>query len=164
MTHQIPYYQLTQKILMRVKTIDPDYNSEPAELKSTYSPFEPDTIFDLIVAELAGTRSMYSLALSNYTRQAYRTRDAGIIERAYQMADYLQARPVALEMALLWDEITPNNPDVKSYAALELLRSQYYMQAYEQIVALLTLNGNAPLMSWRISGYRSNQRHTRQQL
>lgn len=142
-----------------------EFDVPPEEVIPTYAPFKPDTLFDLIVAELAGTRSMYSVALSNYTRQAYRTRDAAVIERAYQLADYLQARSIALDMALLWDEVASNDATIKSYAALELMRSEYYLKAYEYIAALLPLNGDAPFDILAESiGYQSQWQATRERI
>ena len=54
--------------------------------------FEPETVYDLMVAELGGQRKRYDLALGNYLKQAHKTRDIGVAERAYQISLFIGAR------------------------------------------------------------------------
>ena len=60
-----------------------------ADTPVTYGNFQQDTLYELLSAEIAGQRNRFDLALDNYLRQARRTRDAGISERALRVAEFL---------------------------------------------------------------------------
>ena len=51
-------------------------------------PFSTQTFYDLLVAEVAGTRGELGLALENYRKQARITRDPGVIARAVNTASF----------------------------------------------------------------------------
>ncbi|MFN3580464.1 MAG: tetratricopeptide repeat protein [Pseudomonas sp.] len=104
-----------------------------------YGNFAKDTLYDLLTAEIAGQRNRYDIALGNYILQARQTRDAGIVERAMRVAEFLGVQEPALDMALLWTEVSPDNPEALRAAALHLARSGRHeeaMQAMEQVLAL----------------------------
>ena len=96
-------------------------------------PFAAETVYDLLVAEIGGQRQRYDLALGNYLKQAHQTRDAGIAQRAYQIAVYVGARQAALDAALLWLELQPENPDALHSSTLELVYAGRFEQAYTQM-------------------------------
>lgn len=60
-----------------------------AEKPVVYGSFKQDTLYSLLVAELAGQRNRFDIALANYTDQAAKTQDPGVSERAYRIAEYL---------------------------------------------------------------------------
>ena len=65
-----------------------------ADTPVTYGNFQQDTLYELLSAEIAGQRNRFDLALDNYLRQARRTRDAGISERALRVAEFLGNEPI----------------------------------------------------------------------
>ncbi len=67
-----------------------------------YGSFSEDSLYSLLVAELAGQRNRFDIALSNYVVQAQKTRDPGASERAFRIAEYLGADQEALDTSLLW--------------------------------------------------------------
>lgn len=96
-------------------------------------PFAAETLYDLLVAEIGGQRQRYDLALGNYLKQAHQTRDAGVAQRAYHIAVYVGARQAALDAALLWLELQPENPDALHSSTLELMYAGRFEQAYTQM-------------------------------
>ncbi|MFT7243848.1 MAG: hypothetical protein ACI82A_001196, partial [Candidatus Azotimanducaceae bacterium] len=59
-------------------------------------PFPSDSMYQLLVAEVAGYRGEYDLALDKYIEMAEETRDAGVAARATRLANYLKRQDVAL--------------------------------------------------------------------
>jgi tetratricopeptide (TPR) repeat protein len=107
----------------------------------TYGNFQQDTLYELLSAEIAGQRNRFDLALDNYLRQARRTRDAGISERALRVAEFLGNEPAALEMARLWVEVAPQDPEALRSAAIHLARTGRHEQAMEMMQRALEQHG-----------------------
>lgn len=104
-----------------------------------YGQFRPDTLYALLSAEIAGQRNRFDIALRNYVQQAELTRDAGVIERAMDISEFLGAHPQALQMALLWTEVEPENPDALRAGALHLARAGEHQQAMAMMEKVLLL-------------------------
>lgn len=105
--------------------------------------FEPETVYDLMVAELGGQRKRYDLALGNYLKQAHQTRDIGVVERAYQISMFIGARQASLDAALLWAELAPNDVNALQASAIELVRDGQLDRAVEQMRKSLEQQGEA---------------------
>ena len=105
--------------------------------------FEPETVYDLLVAELGGQRKRYDLALGNYLKQAHKTRDVGVAERAYQISMFIGARQASLDAALLWAELAPDDVRALQASAIELVRDGQLDRAVEQMRKTLDLQGEA---------------------
>jgi len=121
---------------------------EPApEPESKTRPFPIETFYTLLVAEVAGNREQYDLALANYYFQAERTKDAGIAARATRIARFLNARRAALRSAQLWVELEPENPDAQLAATAELTLAGELDDALRHAELALDLGGDAPLQS-----------------
>lgn len=91
-----------------------------------YGSFSEDSLYSLLVAELAGQRNRFDIALSNYVVQAQKTRDPGVSERAFRIAEYLGADQEALDTSLLWARSSPDNLDAQRAAAIQLARAGRY--------------------------------------
>ena len=121
--------------------------TETAELPAT--PFAIDTLYDLLVGDIALTRSQFDIALPRYLQQARQTRDAGIVEMASRVASHLRDQEASLEMALLWVEVDPQNPQSQSAAlqayAIEgdainaLTYASWLYQNYDDLDAFLAV-------------------------
>ena len=112
-----------------------------ADTPVTYGNFQQDTLYELLSAEIAGQRNRFDLALDNYLRQARRTRDAGISERALRVAEFLDNEPAALEMARLWVEVAPQDPEALRSAAIHLARTGRHEQAMDMMQRALEQHG-----------------------
>ena len=94
-------------------------------------PFPVETLYSLLVAEVAGTRGRYDIALGNYVEEAHRTRDPGVTARAARIARYLNAHQAALSTALLWVELEPENSEALFIASSELAETGRLLEAFD---------------------------------
>ena len=102
-------------------------------------PFPADTLYSLLVAETAVNRGQLDIALANYYQQAYKTRDAGVVRRATLLAEYLHASQAALDLAQLWSDIEPQNPEPVYLAGQYLVTFQRLDLAMQKSQHLLDL-------------------------
>lgn len=109
--------------------------------------FPIDTFYTLLVAEVAGIRERYDVALANYYHQAEITKDAGVAARATRIARFLNARQAALRSARLWVELEPDNADAQLALTAELTLAGELTQALVHAEQALKLGGKAPLQS-----------------
>jgi len=99
--------------------------------------FDTDTLYALLVAEMAIDRKRYDIALNNYVQQALTTRDSEVTARATQIARILKAHQPALEMAELWVDLEPYNTDAQLIATAELIEANRLDEAMELSQQLL---------------------------
>ncbi|WP_444943675.1 tetratricopeptide repeat protein [Microbulbifer sp. ZKSA006] len=114
-----------------------------AEVKS----FPIDTFYTLLVAEVAGIREHYDIALANYYRQAEITKDAGVAARATRIARFLNARQAALDSAQLWVELEPQSADAQLALTVELALAGNLHRALIHAAKTLQLGGDPPMQS-----------------
>lgn len=94
--------------------------------------FSADTLYALLVAELALSRQRHDIALGNYVQQALETQDAGVAEHATHLARMLRAQDEALQMAKLWSDVEPQNLEARHLYASGLVQAQRFEDAFEQ--------------------------------
>lgn len=114
---------------------------EQAEIQ--YESFEAETLYDIMVAEMAGKQNRLDVTLGNYLKQANKTRDPGIIARAMRIAKYMRAHQATLSAAELWLQVEPNNLEALETASVELMRAGDFSKALEYMDTILASNGNA---------------------
>lgn len=102
--------------------------------------FDKETLYQLLVAEIAGHRNQLDVALDNYYQVTKQTRDPGIAARATRLAVYLRREvggaggergrvryielgQIALETAKIWASADPENIEAQRYAADQLMRA-----------------------------------------
>jgi len=134
-----------------------EVESPPEKPEYPIRPFEADTLYDLLVGELAGIRSNFDIALQKYLTQARVTRDPGVVSRTAQIAAYTENRPVLLEMSQLWVDIEPESLDANSLAAMSLSHYNRYEEALEHAQFALDRGHNEPLMNLVVSANRANK-------
>lgn len=79
--------------------------------QATKPSIAPETLYDLLIAEMGGKVNRLEIALGNYMRQAHLTKDPAVIERYALIASYMQAHQATLDATKLWLEVEPNNVD-----------------------------------------------------
>ena len=104
--------------------------------------FSPDTLYSLLVAEIAGQRDRFDVALDNYVEQARATDDPAVAERAYTIAQYLGADDAALETALIWANSAEDNLDAQRAAAIQLARAGRHEEAMLYMEQVLQAKGD----------------------
>lgn len=113
------------------------------EAPSASRNFEPDSLYQLLVAELAGQRHQFSLALAHYHQQTQTTASAKVAERAWQIADFLDQRPIALNSAQAWAKQAPKNAHAQRALALELARAQRFEESLQHMEQAIQLDPNS---------------------
>lgn len=81
-----------------------------------------ETLYELVVAEIAGQRKEFDISLENYLHQAQLTGDPAIAKRATYIAQYLHQPDQTLLASTLWQQAEPENPEPYQIAAGILLR------------------------------------------
>lgn len=99
--------------------------------------FASDTLYALLVAEIAGERQRFDVMLSNYVQQAEATNDPLVTARAARLARYLNAHGVALKMAQHWLSLEPENPEAHFIAMAELAQDNLLLDAIPHAEFLL---------------------------
>lgn len=113
----------------------PEPPSQPAYVDDR--PFSSDTLYALLVAEIAGERHRFDVMLGNYVQQAEATGDPVVTARAARLARYLNAHDTALEMAHYWLILEPENPEAHFIAAAELVQDARLVEAIPHAEFLL---------------------------
>ncbi len=108
------------------------------EKEQVIKPFTMDTLYALLVAEIAGNRNQHELALHQYLQQAHITRDLGITRRAVLIAQYLGALQLqeAYQTVELWTELEPDNPEPVYILATENIKRGNLDLAYDYSLQL----------------------------
>jgi tetratricopeptide (TPR) repeat protein len=84
---------------------------------------DPDVLFMLLTAELAGQRGQYGIALEGYMEAAKRVHDPRFAERAAMIAMYLKDDKRTNEAVNLWLRQDVNSITARKFAALSALKS-----------------------------------------
>ncbi len=116
------------------------------------APFPEDSMYQLLVAEVAGYRGQYNVALEKYVEMAQSTRDAGVAARATRLATYLKQEDRALETAQIWAEAEPESIEAHRHAAELLVRAGNLEQAILHMEAVKNLGG---LANFDVFAYRA---------
>lgn len=124
------------------------------------APFPGDSLYELLVAEVAGYRSRYDVALDKYVAAVIETRDPGVAARATRLALYLKKYPEALETVLIWAEVDPENVVAHRHAVDLLLRMDKLEPAIGHMEAVKQLGGKASfdVFAYRALGLAPKQR------
>jgi tetratricopeptide (TPR) repeat protein len=120
-----------------VKPVELAKLHEKKQLKEDKSSLDPDVLFMLMTAEIAGQRGQYDVALEGYLEAAKRTRDPRLTERAAMIAMYMKDGNRTNEAVSLWLQQDPSNLPARKIAALSALKSEDKQKSVEQLDALL---------------------------
>ena len=120
-----------------VKIAEPKGKTQEKELKTS---IDPDVLFMLMTAELAGQRGQYDVALEGYLEAAKRVHDPRFAERAAMIAMYMKDSNKTNEAVALWLRQDPKNPTARKIAALSALRAGHKKAAVEHLNVLLAVD------------------------
>ncbi len=101
--------------------------------------FEESVLYRLLLAELAGHRGKYDIAVDEYIALAREIPDAGVAERAARVAAYASRKTEALEAATLWSQRAPESVEARHVRAVMLLRTgdaAAALAAFQQLLAV----------------------------
>ncbi|MBW2940273.1 tetratricopeptide repeat protein [Zhongshania aquimaris] len=106
-------------------------------------PFPEDAFFDLLVAEVALRNQDVETALDNYTYQAEKTGDLGVIITTAKLAQYLNRDDIAATYAKLWVDQEPEAAEAYFILSSSLAKSQNPLTALPYMVKVLELGGDS---------------------
>jgi tetratricopeptide (TPR) repeat protein len=110
---------------------------EKARQKEAATAIDPDVMFMILTAEIAGQRERYDVALEGYMEAAKRVNDPRFAERAAVIAMYMKDSPKTQEAVSLWLKHDAKNLTARKIAALSALRADDKATAVEHLSALL---------------------------
>lgn len=109
----------------------------------TMRPFPEDTFFDLLVAEIALRNQDLETALDNYSYQAEKTGDLGVIITTAKLAQYLDRSDIAIIYAKRWVQEEPDAAEGYFILSSALAKSQKPLTALPYMVKVLDLGGDS---------------------
>ena len=111
-----------------------------ARQKAPKTSIDPDVLFTLLTAELAGQRGQYDIALEGYMEAAKRVHDPRFAERAAMIAMYMKNSNKTNEAVALWLHQDPKNQTARKIAALLALRAGDKKASAEHLNVLLAVD------------------------
>ncbi len=126
----------------------------------TVEPFDSDTLYSLLVAEMAAYDHLFDITLSNYLEQTRRNLDPGLAERTYDIASALNQREIAAEASKLWLENDPENNEALKARSLEMLLSGNINMAMPGLIAARAKTAEIPfqLVAMQAEGMTKKER------
>ncbi|SIS43437.1 Tetratricopeptide repeat-containing protein [Thalassolituus maritimus] len=115
----------------------------PPEKIVEYKAIPANTMYSLLVAEMAGQRQRYDVALFHYLDQARKTRDPNVAERALRIAQYIGAAGFAAEASEIWLEVEPDDPGAVQAAAQVALGRKDFDQSLDLYARFYEMTGVA---------------------
>ncbi len=92
---------------------------------------------ELLVAEVALQRAQYAAAVQLYARLTQQTRDPRIAERATRIAIFAREYPVGLELAKIWQELSPADAEGQQILTALLIKANDYDAAVTSLESVL---------------------------
>lgn len=127
--------------------------------KSPDPRFDKETLYQLLVAEVAGYRGDHDMALRKYAQVAVAGRDPGVAARATRLAAYLKRDDMALKTAMIWTEEEPDSVEAHRYMADLSLKAGDLDDAIREMEIIKDLGGlaNFEVFAYRASGLERSQ-------
>lgn len=122
----------------------PAAKADTAPLARTYS---PDSLANLLVAEVAAQRNIYGVTLGYYAEEARITGDPTVAEQAARLAAYLEDPLLASEMGELWLAGADDSRAARELLALSYIEQGETDKAAAQIDALMAERPREALVS-----------------
>lgn len=115
---------------------------EPLDTAPDYADFEPEVLYLLLSAEVAGQRGRYDVTLVNYIRAAELSRDPGIIRRAMGIAQSLSGDNAQQQLGQLWLETEPDSLEAHRILTIQAIKRNQMDAALQHMEAIMSLGGD----------------------
>jgi len=126
-----------EEVIESVKIAEPKEKTQQNEVKTA---IDPDVMYMVMAAELAGQRGQYAIALEGYMEAAKRVNDPRFAERAAKIAMYMKDSNKTDEAVSLWLRQDPNNLTARKVAALSALRTGDKQAAVDHLDRVLKID------------------------
>ncbi|MEJ2140959.1 MAG: tetratricopeptide repeat protein [Gammaproteobacteria bacterium] len=103
---------------------------------------DPELLYQLMSAEIAGQRGQLEMAVENYLAAAERSQDVIIAERATRIAVFARDNDSALRAARIWVKKQPDNLEAHQVMAALLVRTGQAEQAQQHLEKLVESHRN----------------------
>lgn len=113
---------------------------EKTQQKEQKTSIDPEVLYTLLTAELAGQRGQYDIALEGYMEAAKRVHDPRFAERAAMIAMYMKDNKKTNDALALWLRLDPKNQTARKIAALMALRAGNEKAAVDDLNVLLAVD------------------------
>ncbi|MGR9088110.1 MAG: tetratricopeptide repeat protein [Gammaproteobacteria bacterium] len=123
-----------KETLAPVKLSEPDEKTEVGEIPTS---IDPDVLFILLSAEIAGQRGHYDIAYQGYMEAARRVRDPKPAERAAMIAMYMKDNNKLKRSLEIWLAHDPENLTARKLAVLTALRARDKNASNDHLDAML---------------------------
>ena len=120
-----------------VKVAEP---KEKSLQKLEKTSIDPDVLFMLMTAELAGQRGQFDIAIEGYTEAAKHTHDPKLAERAAMIAMYIKDGYKTNEAVTLWLSLDSKSLTARKIAALSALKIGDKQAAAEHLKTMLAVD------------------------
>lgn len=110
---------------------------QQTEKKQKETAIDPDVMYMLMMAEIAGQREQYDVALEGYLEAAKRVNDVRLAERAAKIALFIKDPDKIDEAVKLWLKEDPENLTARKIALLSALKKEAKEPAVEHARFLL---------------------------
>ena len=104
--------------------------------------FSTESLYSLLIAEIAGHRGRLDITLNQYLKQAEVTRDPKVVARANRIARYMHAPKPILDTARLWVDVEPDSIEARQVLAQQLMVFGLHEEALTHVDTLLRLSAN----------------------
>jgi len=134
--------------------------AEPPVEKLPNVALDANTLYNILLGEIAGQRGQVGVAATTLGKVAQQTRDPRLAERATLAAAYARRFDEALVSGQLWVELRPDDPDARESLAgilMELNRPEEARAQFEKLIALETPRSNAEQAYMRVVSVLSRQ-------
>ena len=128
---------VTKEALTPIKLGEVREKTQQNDLKTSIN---PDVLFMLMTAEIAGQRGQYGVAFEGYLEAAKRTHEPKFAEKAAVIAMYIKDSKKTNEAVVLWLRQDSKNVSARKMAALLALRSGNKKAALEHLNVLFTVD------------------------
>ena len=133
------------------------FKNQEDEIEYADFSIEQDTLYDLLVAEIASQRDQFDITLVNYIHQAQMTRDPAVILRAINAAQIAKDSEAIKELTLIWLEEEPDNISAHQILAYQYSVDRAFPEAIDQIAKILELGGNTSVEALAISSSQASE-------
>lgn len=118
---------------------------------------DQDTLYDLLIAEIASQRQQFDITLVNYIHQARVTKDPAIILRAINAAQIAKDQEAIKELALVWLENEPDNIGAHQLLTYQYSIDEEFEAAFEHLDRILELDGQTNVEALAITSSKLNE-------
>lgn len=135
--------------------------SEQSADNTKLKPFDLQSLYSLLVADIAAQRKLYDITLRNYLRQAQQTRDPGLARQATVYAELLRAEAIALKASQIWAEAAPNSAEAQLSAGIHSARAREMSAALSHMERAMVLGAKTQFV--QIAAQGTELTHSRKQ-